>query len=562
MIHYKTTTPREVLTIRFGTFWVRETQIYCPEHQYDDEGHPLTYGSSFLRSIVRPGFKVGFDVISSIGISRFIQFRQREEIRQELQNHDIFLSSGGISRYADFFLASVECLHQCKNGKLRMLIKESGGYLLHIDSTTESKSDTVFVCLDRVTGAVLLSEKIPSEKEDHIVKQLRKLKKLFGPPVSIMRDLAKPMGNAIQKVFPNVPDKICNFHFLKDVGKDIMGDTNVMLGKKMTALAFNVDLKKMKRDLEDQLKDEDFQIATNTLSKIHFILEDLSSYHLKKVSRPICLAIIEWILDYKTQNTGLGFPFDRERLGFFWRIDVVRKRMNRIDKFSKCTNMNDDLIALKKILDRSQEQSLRELTSKLKLQAACFDDLRKTLHFDITGKTPLSESLSFQSKKEIREYNKGLISYARKLKEKADKSKVDLPKEEQIIYEHLLKYQYQLPISENLVEIFGTDMVENTNNIEESLFRGEKHGLRRRSGKKDISREFDSHGPYLPLMKNLTNENYIEAVIGSIKDLPERLSELDYDEVDHYMEKMAENRHGKFRKSLKELKQINILKIP
>ena len=422
-----------------------------------------------------------------------------------------------------------------------MLIKASGGYLLHIDSTTETKSDTVFVCLDRVTGAVLLSEKIPSENEKHIIRQLRKLKKMFGPPVSVMRDMAKPMCSAIQKVFPGVPDKICNFHFLKDVGKDIMGDTNVMLGKKMTSLAFNADFRKIKRDIETKLKDEEFQIATNILSENSFRLESLSLYHLKKLSRPICLAIIEWILEYKTQNTGLGFPFDRDRLHFFWRIDVIRKRMNRLEKIAKLSASNNDLMALKKILDRSQDQSLRQLIRELKIQATCFDDLRAILRFQITGNTPLSESLSFQSIKEIRKYNKDLLNYARGLKEKAEKSEDGLSRSEQIIYKHISKYQLKLPISEDLVDIFGTGMLENTNNIEESLFREEKQGLRRTSGKKDISREFENHGPYLPLMKNLTNETYIETVIGCIDDLPERLSELDYDEVDYYMNKIADN---------------------
>lgn len=562
LINFKTTTPREIVTTRFGTFWMRETQIYCPEHQYDDDDRPLTYGASFLRSLIRPGFKVGFDVISLIGISRFIQFRQREEIRLELLKQGVSLSAGAISRYADIFIASVECLHHCKNIKLRMLIKESGGYLLHIDSTTETKSDTVFVCLDRVTGTVLLSEKIPTEKEEYIEKQLRKLKKMFGSPVSVMRDMAKPMGNAIQKVFPGVPDKICNFHFLKDIGKDIMGDANVRLGKKMTSLAFNVDLRKLKRALENELTDEEFLIATNILSEHDFNVDALSRYHLKKLSRPISLGIIEWILEYKKQNTGLGFPFDRERLDFFWRIDVIRKRMNRIEGLPKGASLDNELIVLKKILDSSQDQSLRQLIREMKLQATYFDELRKTLRFEITGKTPLSESLSFQSVKEVQEYNKGLVNYARNLKERFEKSEEGLSESEQIIYKHIAKYKLQLPISEELARIFGTDMLESTNNIEESLFRDEKHGLRRTSGKKDISREFRNHGPHLPLMKNLTNEAYIEAIIGAIDDLPEHFSQLNYDEVDYYIEKIAENRRGKFRQSIKELKQMNILSGP
>ena len=166
------------------------------------------------------------------------------------------------------------------------------------------------------------------------------------------------------------------------------------------------------RDLENKVTDEEFQMATNILSENNFVVDALSRHYLEKLSRPISLGIIEWILDYKSQNTGLGFGFDRERLDFFWRIDVVRKRMNRLEELPKRSTSNNAIMALKKILDRSQNPSLRQMVCEMKIQATHFDHLRGTLRFEIKGSTPLSESLSFQSIREVQEYNKGLVKYA------------------------------------------------------------------------------------------------------------------------------------------------------
>jgi hypothetical protein len=113
---------------------------------------------------------------------------------------------------------------------------------------------------------------------------------------------------------------------------------------------------------------------------------------------------------------------------------------------------------------------------------------------------------------------------------------------EKTILKHLKTYQLRLPIPEQLAELLSEGKLDRTNNFEESMFRDLKRGQRRQVGKKDISREFGFHGPYLPLMKNLTNDHYVATVIGRIEDLPIRISELNPQEIVHYSQKLRENR--------------------
>ena len=71
------------------------------------------------------------------------------------------------------------------------------------------------------------------------------------------------MGNgialAIKKVFKNVAAFICYYHFLKSVGKDLFGDGNNIIRKRLQKHGIQAVLKRRARRLEDSIAD------TNTL---------------------------------------------------------------------------------------------------------------------------------------------------------------------------------------------------------------------------------------------------------------------------------------------------------
>jgi len=152
-------------------------------------------------------------------------------------------------------------------------------------------------------------------------------------------------------------------------------------------------------------------------------------------------------------------------------------------EFQSCKN----LVALQKILCQSSDIELQKLLTTMKKKVKTFDLLRKNLRYEITDHTPLVEIMSIKSLKKVREYNKGLVTYIKELKRKQKEQTIS--EEENIIFEHLEKYQCSLFISEEMVKVFSDNALVRTNNDEEGLFRGLKRDRRRTSGKKNISRE-------------------------------------------------------------------------
>jgi len=555
----KTTRARELRTLRYGVVAFRETQMRCPIHRYrPEDGTPLIHGSTFLRSLGPPGSAIGYDVIVEIGKKRFLEFQQVEEIVDELERqHVLCLSSSSVSRWADFFLAAVECLHETRIDKLRMLIRQQGGYLLHIDATTESKSDTVFVCLDRVTGAVLLSQKMSSENRTQVEQALTVLKRHFGSPWAIMRDMSDPLGGAVKKVFPGKPDRICQFHFLRDIGKDLLGDLHVKLGRDLTGLKITSELRKLRRELNRCLSIDLVQRASGRMEDVSEV-NSLAPSQFRDLEVVLALRLIDWIFDYARDGQGLGFPFDPLRLFYYTRLNRVRLRLARYRRDHPRTMQSSAWLGrLEQVLAHTTDPSLRAVVRELRSRNGSFQRLRSVLRFEITGNSPLAETMSMGTLKEVRAYNRGLIDFTKQLVAARDRGKIT--RSDQIILTHIEKYQFNLPIPEQLAEILSLADLDRTNNLEEGLFRDVKRGQRRQAGKKDISREFSQYGPYLPLMKNLTNEHYVAAVIGHIDDLPIRIGELDQRQVAYYRQKLQESRRGKFFEYLNQIDAFGIL---
>jgi hypothetical protein len=214
---------------------------------------------------------------------------------------------------------------------------------------------------------------------------------------------------------------------------------------------------------------------------------------------------------------------------------------------------------LQEIATRVADKTLRAELRKIRSLHRLFQHLRSVFRFEATATAPLASTMSMGTIKEIRTYNRGLVAYTKQLLEA--ESQRNITDAEKVILKHLKAYQFRLPIPEHLAELLSRGYLDRTNNFEESLFRDLKRGQRRQVGKKDISREFALHGPYLPLMRNLTNEHYVATVVGDVDDLPVRISELDPREIGQYLQKLRENRRGKFHEYLNNIDAIDLLSV-
>ena len=78
-LRVRLTRPRSVWTVRYGKFLAVERQGYCPQHA------DLPAARSWqLSRIVAPGCNMGYDLIARVGLARFLQCRQCEEVQAAL----------------------------------------------------------------------------------------------------------------------------------------------------------------------------------------------------------------------------------------------------------------------------------------------------------------------------------------------------------------------------------------------------------------------------------------------------------------------------------------------
>jgi len=126
-------------------------------------------------------------------------------------------------------------LIKIKNHKLRSLIHARGGYFIHLDSTCDGDSPHLFLAVEELLKLVLISRKISEWILWIIIPILQELKRVYGSSGHCVwyeqRDYFR-FGGSISgtRVF------ICHFHWLRDIGKDLLKDDDSLLGSILRGL--------------------------------------------------------------------------------------------------------------------------------------------------------------------------------------------------------------------------------------------------------------------------------------------------------------------------------------
>ena len=93
-------------SIAHGTFDVLETVWVCAAKCRYPSGKLVTRRANSVVQCIIPNSIAGYDLMVWVGLKRYLDHRQREEIRAQLRKkHAIELSSGEVSRLARHFLA-------------------------------------------------------------------------------------------------------------------------------------------------------------------------------------------------------------------------------------------------------------------------------------------------------------------------------------------------------------------------------------------------------------------------------------------------------------------------
>ncbi len=95
------------------------------------------YGSEHLLKLKPFRATFGYDVLMYVGKAVFLRCRSDKEIKMELEQKHIAISVREISYLAKKFFVYLALAHRKSKEKIKSLMRQRGGYILHLDATCE-----------------------------------------------------------------------------------------------------------------------------------------------------------------------------------------------------------------------------------------------------------------------------------------------------------------------------------------------------------------------------------------------------------------------------------------
>ena len=513
---WKTRT-REVATLRIGHFTIHETQTYCPSCA----DQPVFLAEE-LQQLVPPGARYGYDVITYVGQAIFLHCRNGKEIQQELNEKNIDISLREIDYLGRRFIVYLTLVHEQSRDKIKQFMGSLGGYVLHLDGTCEGDSPHLMSTIDALSKIVLDNIKIPTENASQLIPFLRKIQQAYGDPIALVHDMGAAILKAVEEVFPSVPDYICHFHFLKDIGKDLLEHDYSTIRRHLKAYRIRSQLRKTAKGIKQAIKDDsDAQQCLN-----HY----LESKQLDEPDTPLrplvtVYLIISWVLEAKSESNGFGFPFDRPHLDFYLRLQESYPKLKVLKQ-----KMGADAALLPLILIRKTltDKALSSTVLRMLEAVRIFDQLREVMRIaqsdsreglndegdaDIT--TIKARLTLFRHSEEINNLATTTVAY-RKMVKQIDK-----------YWDKLFADPIQITTKTGSIFV----QPQRTNNILEQFFRYLKRNGRKRSGNHVLSKTLKTMLAQTPLVKNLDNPQYMEIILNGKASLAERFAEVDIVQV-------------------------------
>lgn len=506
---------RSLASLTIGEFHAHITQLTCSLCQ-------KRYGSEELQSIAPPNGKFCFDVMVHVGQALFLRAHNGKEIQRELSEKNINISLREIDYLGRRFIVYLALAHMESQEKFKQFMTSRGGYILHLDGTCEGDSPHLITSIDELSKIVLDNVKLPSENADQLIPFLQTIKQAYGEPIAMVHDMGAAILNAVNKVFPKVPDYICHFHFLKDIGKDLFGHEQSTVRRHLKRHAIRSHLRKMAKQLKKAI-DAD----PDTLDRLHRYLESKPLHEATTPLTPLVTAylIIIWVMEARHESHGFGFPFDRSHLYFYRRL---REAYPTLKELKQEMSQSASLLPLMPISKTLTDQALDSTVLRMQEKVRLFDQLREAMRIaqpdsnnglndegdsDIaTIKERVSE---FRHSEVINELAATTIAYRNMVKQ-IDK-----------YWEKLFADPIEVTTQTGTINL----QPQRTNNIMEQFFRDLKRTDRKRSGNHALTKTLKTMMAQTPLVKNLDNHQYMEILLNGKEGLVERFAQINIDQV-------------------------------
>jgi hypothetical protein len=523
---------KKVVTMDIGAFYAKETVLY------NSEG--AVYHSRRLRSLVPYRCTYGYDVLVFVGRALFLRCRTEQQIIEQLRRKNISISPREIGYLGRKFIVYLAIAHRQSRQRLKQAMALRGGYILHLDGTCEGDSPLLFTGLDGLAEIVLDNIKLPSEKAELLIPFFRQIREQYGDPIALVHDMGKGILSAVKSVFKGIPDFICHFHFLRDIGKDLFEEEYAIIRKRLKTHKIRAVLRQKVKKLGKIIGD-DSQAAAHLSVGIQNGCLDCTA--MDKMRAMAAYAMIHWTFD-KSELEGYGFPFDCPHLIFYQRLKKLYDLINA--QRIKDRTLSGLWRPLTKVVE---DQQLKKAALQMQKKVEMFIKLREALCItDSNSKKGLNDDGQDADIKSIEEKVKRFRN-----------EEIPDSKDFQKMAEQIDKYWEKLfadPITVTSSAGEVTIQPQRTNNILERFFRDLKRGSRRRSGTVSLNKTLRFMLTDTPIVKNLNNPQYLEIILDGCRTLEERFEKIDSRLV---VEKLrAEQRNNQIIDS----KMKKIIKLP
>lgn len=511
---------RKVYLLDIGQCKAHRTFMYCPDCE-------CVFPSEDFEKWVPTCANLGYDVMVLAGKLILCEHHTAKETVLELKKRNVHISSSQVAYLAQRFIVYLSILHQQSASLLKSHIIEKGGYILHVDGTCDGGSPHLISAIDEVSNFVLANVKVPGESKEQIAPFLKEIKEQYGDPLAVSSDMGRGLLAGIAEVFPGVPHFICHFHFLRDIGKDLLEKEYALIRNKLKKHKISA---KLRYRMGYEFRDNTRNIHVGEINQIAQSLEPVNKQDNAAIKQ-LCHVLLLWALDGKKHGDGMGFPFDSPHAEFYKRLHLLWKQLNNLQRkgiknkpLSKCvTRIIGDLSPL--FNDMQCMTAFKGFTRK----QAVFDNLRQALSIaqpnTARGLNDTGEDIAMGTiEKRVKQFTEDLVKTKGYHKSSAY----------QKLTRQIDKYREKLfcdPVKISTPEGDSFIQPQRTNNILEQFFRGMRRSYRRATGNNSMCKKLQSIIADTPLVKNLDNPEYMDVILDGKESLEDAFADISQQEV-------------------------------
>jgi len=398
-------------------------------------------------------------------------------------------------------------MHHKHIDKLKERFSKNGGMIIHVDATDENGGNAVFQIKEEKTNITLFAESMISEKEEHISPIFQRFKANFGNPIAIVRDMGSAIINSCNKEFPNIPQQICHYHFIRALGKRIFDDI-------YTKFKSAISKSKILRDLTCLRKYIKLKLTTSSI-----IFKERHALYWLHLLIDYIHSPIKNIKDY---------PFQMAYKEFYERIIEANYSFlsKDIHNCGSCIKILQLSTLTKHVHELIKNKKIQEYFSTIEQLWEWYIEIREIMGL---MRKELNESKILTQEK-IEKMKEDLTELLDKIQNKGKElGGLFLQKSD------LIANYFQERWDELFIELKDKNgnyiPIHRDNNIDERAHRWIRMRIRRRTGKNRTQLEMYQIGALLALFSNLYNKEYRDIICNGIDNLAKEFSTLDWNHL-------------------------------